>query len=40
MSNAVEPAPPQVVSLPAQVRHGKVTEIMLLASDLTPNKDK
>lgn len=39
MSNLVEPAPPQVVSLPTQVRHGKVIEIMLLTCHLTPNKD-
>lgn len=32
MSSSVEPAPPQVVSLPAQVRHGKVTEILLLVT--------
>lgn len=35
MSNSVEPVPPQVVSLPAQVRHGDVTEIVMFACNLT-----
>lgn len=37
MNNAVEPVPPQVVSLPAQVRHGVVTEIVMFAYSLTFN---
>lgn len=39
MSNSVEPAPPQVLSHPAQVRHGKVAEIMRLPYHLRLSKD-
>lgn len=39
MSNSVEPAPPQVLSHPAQVRHGKVTEIVWLPCHLRLSKD-